>query len=151
MNFIPAENELGDPQIKLRLDELGIEYEVLNSGTYMTLVEAGDGQKKQAVFIRSRRHEIGALKMREIFAPVFMSPDPFEAEFANSLLTINSVLKVGCCAVGVDDDGEHTLAVSLKINAFLSAEELNDAIEIAAATATQVKKMYMASVSIERN
>ena len=126
-----------DPQVKRQLEELKYEFEVDEDGDYKLVFEvAGSTEKRsQLVYVRSPIESYGALSVREIWSPGYKSKDKdFTAQVANRLLTATQDNKAGAWA----KQGEYAVFV-VRLPANAPAKELDDAIDLAIASADQME------------
>lgn len=118
-----------DPSVGRQLDQLGHKYEVDDEGDYKLVFGLGEAEdsRSQLVYVRSPVESYGALRIREIWSPAYLSAtDAFPAPVANRLLEATQESKLGAWA----KQGRYAVFV-VKLPADASAAQLDDAIEAA--------------------
>ena len=123
-----------DDIVEAQLKRKGTPYEIDNDGDFRITVRIDDN-RTQLVWVRSVVEETDHLRIREIWSPGYRTDaDKFPAAIANDLLERSNLLKLGSW---VKQDGMAMLVV--KISADASAEELDEAIDLAAIAADAVE------------
>lgn len=102
------------------------------------LVFVMDGEKEgrsQLVYVRSSLEQYGTLRIREIWAPGYLSAtDAFPAKVANRLLEATQESKAGAWA----KQGRYAVFV-IKVRGDAGSDELSDAIEAAVHSADEME------------
>jgi hypothetical protein len=123
-------NSFDAASVKAKLEAKATPYTVDDDGDFSILVDVGDGRTQQ-VWVLAAYQSADHLKIREIWSPGFESEtDAFTAELANDLLERSNLLKLGSWV----KQGRTAMLVA-KIPAHASADELDEAIDLAATTA----------------
>jgi hypothetical protein len=123
-------NSFDSDSVKAKLEAKGTPFTVDEDGDFSILVDVGDGRTQQ-VWVLAKHESGDHVKIREIWSPGFESEtDAFPADLANDLLERSHLLKLGSWV----KQGRTAMLVA-KIPAHASANELDEAIDLAAATA----------------
>lgn len=137
----PISQEDGsDAAVKARLDSKGTPYVVDEDGDFQITVRVDD-DRTQLVWVRSSVEATDEYKVREIWSPGYRSPSgDFSAAIANDLLERSNLLKLGAW-VKQDD----VAMLVIKIPADAGADALDEAIDLAAASADAVERELLGS------
>lgn len=123
-------NSFDADSVKAKLEAKGTPFTVDEDGDFSILVDIGEGRTQQ-VWVLAKYESGDRLKIREIWSPGFESDaDVFPEELANDLLERSNQLKLGSWV----KQGRTAMLVA-KIPAHASADELDEAIDLTAATA----------------
>lgn len=123
-----------DSVVEAQLRKMGTPYEIDEDGDFKIVVRVSDS-RTQLVWVRSVVEETDHLRIREIWSPGYTTDlSAFPAAIANDLLDRSNQLKLGSW---VKQGGTAMLVV--KIDAAASAEELDEAIDLAAIAADAVE------------
>jgi len=79
----------GDPRVAGALDRVGVKYAVDGDGDFRLTLEKIGTVEPQLVYINSQTTKLGALEIREIWAPGAVSEKPFSQEALAAMLTEN--------------------------------------------------------------
>jgi hypothetical protein len=124
-----------DPRVKASLDAKETPYEVDEDGDFKIVVRLDD-DRTQLVWVRSAVSDIDFASVREIWSPGYeAATDTFPSAIANDLLARSNDLILGGW---VKQDRVAMLVV--KVPADASADELDEAIDLAALSADEVEK-----------
>lgn len=124
-----------DAPVKARLDAKGTPYTIDDEGDFQITVQADDG-RTQLVWVRSVTEQTDEFSVREIWSPGYRAPgEAFSAAIANDLLERSNSLKLGAWV----KQGDVAMLV-IKIPADASADALDEAIDLAAATADALER-----------
>lgn len=153
---IPASKPPSDPRIKVALDKIGYKYEMTADNDYKlvpirteqvgTKPDGTPNMRSQIVYVNSNTEKYGALEIREVLAPAFLSTGPLTADVANRLLRENNSVKLGswrlipinsganagkflvmfAVQIAADSDAE-TLRLAIK-NVILNADRMENSI-----------------------
>ena len=125
-----------DPIVKRMLDAKGTPFEVDDDGDYQILVSYKDEGRTQLVFVRSVIETYGKQRVREVWSYGYQTDkDQFPSLVANRLLDASNKVKLGSWV----KQGKSAVFV-VKISAEASADELDAAIDAAAAAADEMEK-----------
>ncbi len=121
-----AEASPADPFVGKALDNLELVYEIDEDGDYKMLFEL-DGDRSQLVYVFSAVETFGALRIREVWAPV-AKPKNLTASVAKKLLAENQSVKFGAFRVldSANDEGEPAILIAFA--AHISADTTGDAL-----------------------
>jgi hypothetical protein len=123
-----------DAVVEAQLRKMGTPYEIDSDGDFKIVVRVSE-DRTQLVWVRSVVEETEHLRIREIWSPGYHTDQRnFPAAIANDLLARSNLLKLGSW---VKQEGTAMLVV--KIDAAASAEELDEAIDLAAISADAVE------------
>jgi hypothetical protein len=123
-----------DPVVKAQLESKGTPFTIDEDGDFQITVRIDD-ERTQLVWVRSAIEETGHMRVREIWSPGYESATPaFPAAVANDLLERSNLLKLGSWV-----KQDRTAMLVVKIDAAASAEELDEAIDLAAIAADAVE------------
>jgi hypothetical protein len=110
-----AKKPPADTRVRVALEEIGYKYEMTDDNDYKLVPiqteESGknaDGKsiyRSQLVYINSNTEKYGALEIREILSPAFLSNGPLSAAVANRLLRENNSVKLGSWRLVVINSG----------------------------------------------
>jgi hypothetical protein len=113
-----AKKPPADPRVKAALDEIGYKFELTDDNDYKLVPiqteqdgTTADGKPKwrsQLVYVNSNTEKYGALEIREVLAPAFLSNGPLSAAVANRLLRENNSVKLGSWRLVVINSGANT-------------------------------------------
>lgn len=124
-----------DPRVKASLDAKETPYEVDEDGDFKIVVRLDD-DRTQLVWVRSAVSDTEFASVREIWSPGYeAATDTFPSAIANDLLARSNELILGGW---VKQDRVAMLVVKLPADA--SADELDEAIDLAALSADEVEK-----------
>jgi hypothetical protein len=116
-----------DPRVQLALEELGLDYEIDDSGDYRILMRSPDGTRTQIAWISSQTTMVGSLEIREITSAAYLTEGPLPAPVANRLLESSSTLGLGAWQTFRDE--RRSLAVfAARIDANSNAAALESAL-----------------------
>jgi hypothetical protein len=125
-----------DPIVKRMLDAKGTPFEIDDDGDYKILVNYKDEGRTQLVFVRSVVETYGKQRVREVWSYGYQAPnDQFSSLVANRLLDASNKVKLGSWV----KQGKSAVFV-VKVSAEASADELDNAIDAAAAAADEMEK-----------
>jgi len=116
-----------DPRVQAALDDLGLNYEIQDSGAFRIGMRFEDGRTHVA-FINSTTSTLGDLEIREITSPVNVTDGPLSAEMANQLLQDNTNKKLGAWQTVELNDQRHLTMFTARIGADSSPEQLQSAL-----------------------
>jgi hypothetical protein len=123
-----------DAIVEAQLKAKGTPYEIDSDGDFQITVRI-DENRTQLVWVRSVVEETDHLRVREIWSPGYRSESAnFPAAIANDLLERSNLLKLGSWV-----KQDRTAMLVVKIDAAASAEELDEAIDLAAIAADAVE------------
>jgi hypothetical protein len=132
----PAAAATSDPIVKRLLDAKGTPFEVDEDGDYKILVSYKSEGRTQVVFVRSVVETYGKQRVREVWSYGYQGDkDQFSSLVANRLLDASNKVKLGSWV----KQGKSAVFV-VKVSAESSADELDDAIDAAAAAADEMEK-----------
>ena len=125
-----------DPIVKRMLDAKDTPFEVDKDGDYKILVNYKSEGRTQLVFVRSVVETYGKQRVREVWSYGYESQgDQFSSLVANRLLDASNKVKLGSWV----KQGKSAVFV-VKVSAEASADELDNAIDAAAAAADEMEK-----------
>jgi hypothetical protein len=125
-----------DPIVKRMLDAKGTPFEVDEDGDYKILVNYKSEGRTQLVFVRSVVETYGKQRVREVWSYGYQGDkDQFSSLVANRLLDASNKVKLGSWV----KQGKSAVFV-VKVSAEASADELDNAIDAAAAAADEMEK-----------
>lgn len=129
-----------DAVVKAQLESKGTPFTVDDDGDFQITVRV-DAKRTQLVWVRSAVQSTNHHKVREIWSPGYRAPGgDFSAAIANDLLERSNTLKLGSW-VKQDD----VAMLVIKIPADASADALDEAIDLAAASADAVERALLGS------
>lgn len=129
-----------DAVVKAQLEAKGTPFTIDDDGDFQITVRVDD-KRTQLVWVRSGVESTDHYKVREIWSPGYQSPSgDFSAAIANDLLERSNRLKLGAW-VKQDD----VAMLVIKIPADASADALDEAIDLAAASADAVERELLGS------
>jgi len=122
----------GDPAVRQLLDQLEYTYDVDEEGDYrLTFALDEEDGRSQLAFVRSPVETYGSHRIREVWSPAYLSTtDEFPAKVATRLLEATQESKLGAWS----KQGRYAVFV-VKLAADASADELDDAVEVAVRSA----------------
>lgn len=123
-----------DRTVAAALDREGITYEVDGDGDYKIIWGFTDDDRTQLVFVTSATESVDLLAVREVLAPVAISPKPFDLATLTTLMRANSELKLGAYRL-VQGDGSQGIWFAVHLPASANDSQLRSAIELVAAVA----------------
>lgn len=124
-----------DAVVKAQLESKGTPFTVDEDGDFKITVRTTD-DRTQLVWVRSAQESTDHFKVREVWSPGYRAPaGDFSAAIANNLLERSNTLKLGAWV----KQGDVAMLV-IKIPADASADALDEAIDLAAATADAVER-----------
>ena len=124
-----------DPLVKAQLESREIPFEIDDDGDFQIVVRLED-DRTQLVWVRSSVQETGSLRVREIWSPGYQSnTDRFPAAIANDLLARSNELILGAWV-----KQDQVAMFVAKIPADASADQLDEAIDLAAISADEVEQ-----------
>lgn len=143
-----------DLRVKAALDGIGYKYELTSQNDYKlipiqteqtgTLADGKPIWRTQLVYVNSNTEKYGALEIREVLSPAFLSSTPLSAAVANRLLRENNTVKLGSWRlVQINtgpDAGKYLAAFAAQINADSDAESLRLAIKSVILIADRMEK-----------
>jgi hypothetical protein len=130
----PAAVAPEDVDVGALLDEKDTPYEIDEDEDYAVLVRIDD-ERTQQVWVRSVIESTDHFTVREIWSRAYRSEgDAFDAAIANQLLEHGNTIKLG----GWVKNGDSAMFV-VKIPADANADELDEAIDLAAVTADKME------------
>jgi len=123
-----------DAVVKAQLEAKGTPFTIDDDGDFQITVRIDD-KRTQLVWVRSAVESTDHHKVREIWSPGYQSQtDAFPAAIANDLLERSNMLKLGSWV-----KQERVAMLVVKIPADASADELDEAIDLAASAADAVE------------
>lgn len=125
-----------DPLVKRHLEAKGTPYTIDEDNDFEVTVDLGDG-RTQKVFILSGVNAIGGLRVRELWSAGYQAPDKrtIPVGVANRLLEHANEAILGAWVK--QTQGVATFVIKVPANA--SADDLDSAIDAAAATADKLE------------
>jgi hypothetical protein len=143
-----------DPRVKAALDRIGYKYELNKENDYkLTPIQteqtgtSADGKpiwRSQLVYVNSNTERYGALEIREVLAPAFLSSGPLSATVANRLLRENNIVKLGSWRLVPittgPNAGSYLAMFAAQISADSDAESLRLAIKSVILIADRMEK-----------
>lgn len=130
-----ATQAAADESVARRLDARGIKYEVDADGDYKVTYNYEKEGRTQLVFVSGRTEQIGEFTVREVFAPAArIQSDGVDGARALKLMAHSRQLKLGAWEILGD-----VLYLVIKLPDNLSAEQLEQAMDIAAETADDME------------
>ena len=117
-----------DARVKAALDALKMPYEVSESGSFRVIYKREDG-RDQLVVISASTEKYDKMEIREIWTIGYEAPGVLEPAVARRLLEASEGYKLGAWSVVKSDNGGVRAALSAKVNANLSKEDLASVIE----------------------
>jgi hypothetical protein len=143
-----------DPRVKIALDRIGYKYELDTNNDYkLTPIQteqtgtSADGKaiwRTQLVYVNSNTERYGALEIREVLAPAFLSNGPLSAEVANRLLRENNLVKLGSWRLVLINSGpnagKYLAMFAAQINADSDSESLRLTIKSVILIADRMEK-----------
>ncbi|MBB5208501.1 hypothetical protein [Chiayiivirga flava] len=128
-----------DPLVKRHLEARGTPYEVDEDNDYAITVDMGDG-RTQLVYVMSNVHRVDGLAVREIWSNGYQSLEKgmLPAKVANRLLEHSHEVILGSWV----KQGDGYAVFVVKIPADASADQLDSAIDTAAASADLIEKEF---------
>lgn len=137
---MPALAANHDAVVKAQLEAKGTPFTIDDDGDFQITVRVSD-ERTQLVWVRSGVEATDHYKVREIWSPGYRAPSgDFSAAIANDLLERSNNLKLGAW-VKQDD----VAMLVIKIPADASADALDEAIDLAAASADAVERELLGS------
>jgi len=137
---MPAFAANHDAVVKAQLESKGTPFTIDDDGDFQITVRV-DAERTQLVWVRSGVESTDHYKVREIWSPGYRAPSgDFSAAIANDLLERSNNLKLGAW-VKQDD----VAMLVIKIPADASADALDEAIDLAAASADAVERELLGS------
>lgn len=123
-----------DSIVEAQLKAKGTPYEIDSDGDFQITVRIDDN-RTQLVWVRSVVETTDHHRIREIWSPGYRAESSsFPAAIANDLLERSNLLKLGSWV-----KQDRTAMLVVKIDAAASAEELDEAIDLAAIAADAVE------------
>lgn len=130
----PAYAANHDAVVKAQLEAKGTPFTIDDDGDFQITVRIDD-KRTQLVWVRSAVESTDHHRVREIWSPGYQSQtDAFPAAIANDLLERSNMLKLGSWV-----KQERVAMLVVKIPADASADELDEAIDLAASAADAVE------------
>jgi hypothetical protein len=125
-----------DPLVKRHLDAKDTPYKIDDDNDFAVTVDMGDGRTHQ-VYVISDTNAVGNLRVREIWATGYQSPDKrtIPVGVANRLLEHSHEVILGSWV----KQGQGTATFVIKVPADASADDLDRAIDTAASTADKME------------
>jgi hypothetical protein len=149
----PAKRPLADPRVKTALEQIGYKFELTEDNDYKLVPETEEIGKKangepiyrsQTVYVNSNVEKYGALEIREVVSPAYLSPGPLSAAVANRLLRENNSVKLGSWRVVVLNTGvnagKYLVMYAAQISADSDAESLRLTIKSVILIADRMEK-----------
>ena len=125
-----------DPVVKRMLDAKGTPFEIDEDGDYKILVNYKSEGRTQLVFVRSVVETYGKQRVREVWSYGYQADkDQFSSLVANRLLEASNKVKLGSWV-----KQSKAAVFVVKVSAEASADELDNAIDAAAAAADEMEK-----------
>lgn len=129
-----------DPVVKAQLESKGTPFTIDDDGDFQITVRVDD-ERTQLVWVRSAVEATDHHKVREIWSPGYRAPTgDFTPAIANDLLERSNTLKLGAWV-----KQEDVAMLVIKIPADASADALDEAIDLAAASADAVERELLGS------
>lgn len=129
-----------DAVVKAQLESKGTPFTIDEDGDFQITVRVA-GDRTQLVWVRSAVQATDQFKVREIWSPGYRAPTgDFTAAIANDLLERSNNLKLGAW-VKQDD----VAMLVIKVPSDASADALDEAIDLAAASADVVERELLGS------
>jgi hypothetical protein len=150
----PAKKTPADPRVKVALDEIGYKFELTDDNDYKLVPiqteqsgTSADGKpvfRSQLVYVNSNVEKYGALEIREVLSPAFLSNGPLSAAVANRLLRENNSVKLGSWRLVVINSGanagKYLAMYAAQITADSNAEALRLTIKSVILIADRMEK-----------
>lgn len=131
-----------DIRVQTRLDNAGIQYDVDEDGDYRMIIEL-EGGRTQIVFVNGDTHEVRGMEIREVWS-VAMRADSIPPAVTREMLLRNARYVLGAWNIAPMGGREH-LVFAIQLNALTPADDLAQAILIAAAAADEVELELLGS------
>lgn len=129
-----------DPVVKAQLESKGTPFTIDEDGDFQITVRVDDS-RTQLVWVRSTVEATNHHKVREVWSPGYRTPSgDFTPAIANDLLERSNTLKLGAWV-----KQEDVAMLVIKIPADASADALDEAIDLAAASADVVERELLGS------
>jgi hypothetical protein len=124
-----------DASVKSRLDARGVKYEVDADGDFKVTYNYSTEKRTQLVFVSGSTESVAGFTVREIFAPAArVEKDGINGAKAMELLAESRKNKLGSWEIGGD-----VLYFVIKLPDTINAEQLENAMDIAAETADDME------------
>ena len=139
--FQPAHAGTADPRVKAALDKAGLKYEMTSDGDFKVLMRFDD-TRTQTILINSNTEKLKEtnLEIREIYSVAYQTNGNLSVEVANQLMKDSQKRKVGAWELISTNNGTSMAVFDAKVNADLSADNLEKVIRLVGIRADVMEK-----------